>query len=267
VPLSPRGSSFPPEGSPSTPPLPTVASLPSPPTAARPLPRRRGWACRHVLPQRALLAVLLHLHAAPAKSMPNVLPVRGNALAPALPRVELAAIFWVMADLLGEPTWPQHCQRPCTDTSWPSLQCELASDDAHMLHAIRLNLGPDVTTSPHCAACRTSGRSPSSAALATVELPLALFTSLSSLLVVVLARADHALVQPRHPRSPLQAFPVVGVVSPWVVPAPPPSPLFVTTTAGSVTVAAFPAGSTVFMAKSVAVAAFPAGSAAAASPG
>jgi hypothetical protein len=85
--------------------------------------------------------------------------------------------------------------------------------------------------------------------------------------VVVLARADHALVQPRHPRSPLQAFHVVGVVSPWVVPAPPPSPLFVTATTRSFTVAAFPAGSTVFMVESVAVAAFPAGSAATASPG
>uniref|UniRef100_A0A804P2R5 Uncharacterized protein n=1 Tax=Zea mays TaxID=4577 RepID=A0A804P2R5_MAIZE len=36
---------------------------------------------------------------------------RGDAPAP-----ELAAIFRVMADLLGDPTWPQLHPWPCTDT-------------------------------------------------------------------------------------------------------------------------------------------------------
>jgi hypothetical protein len=35
-----------------------------------------------------------------------------------------------MADLLGDPVWLQLHPRPCTDTPWLGLQCELAPDDA-----------------------------------------------------------------------------------------------------------------------------------------
>jgi hypothetical protein len=70
------------------------------------------------------------------------------------PAPELAAIFQVMADLLGDPAWPQLHPRPCTDTLWPGLQCELAPDDACMLRTTRLHLGPDVATPP----CRPRAR-------------------------------------------------------------------------------------------------------------
>jgi hypothetical protein len=104
---------------------------------------------------------------------------------------ELAAIFRVMVDLLGDPAWPQLHPRPCTDTPWPGLQCELAPDDACVLRANRLHLGLDVATPP----CRPRARlDPTSlrgllhlrtqsifgcfgAAQAPVELSPALFTS------------------------------------------------------------------------------------------
>jgi hypothetical protein len=90
------------------------------------------------------LVLLLHLHATPARSV----PVAGDAPAPQLPRAELAAIFRVMADLLGDPAWPRLHPRPCTDTPWPGLQCEVAPDDARVLRATRLHFGPDVATPP-----------------------------------------------------------------------------------------------------------------------
>ncbi|RCV41707.1 hypothetical protein SETIT_9G157300v2 [Setaria italica] len=74
--------------------------------------------------------------------------------APQLPRSELAAVFRVMVDLLGDPSWPQLHPRPCTDTPWPGLQCELAPDDARVLRATRLHFGPDVATPP----CRPGAR-------------------------------------------------------------------------------------------------------------
>ncbi|KAF8684775.1 hypothetical protein HU200_044198 [Digitaria exilis] len=83
------------------------------------------------------LVLLLHLRAA-----------AGDSPAPDLPRSELAAIFRVMADLLGDPSWPQLHPRPCTDTPWPGLQCELSPDDARVLRATRLHFGPDVSTPP-----------------------------------------------------------------------------------------------------------------------
>ncbi|KAL6637502.1 hypothetical protein ACP70R_025074 [Stipagrostis hirtigluma subsp. patula] len=82
-----------------------------------------------------------------AAAVPNV-QLGADAPAPELPRSELAAIFRVMADLLGDPTWPQLHPRPCTDTPWPGLQCEVAPDDALRLRATRLHFGPDVSTPP-----------------------------------------------------------------------------------------------------------------------
>ncbi|XP_052147376.1 receptor like protein 29-like, partial [Oryza glaberrima] len=116
-------------------------------------------------------------------------------------RSKLAAICRVMADLLGDPTWPQLHPRPCTDTPWPGLQCELAPDDARHLRATRLHFGPDVATPP----CRPGARLAApvllglphlktlslfgcfaAAAAAAVELPPALFTNASSLEQLVL---------------------------------------------------------------------------------
>ncbi|CAM0875728.1 unnamed protein product [Alopecurus aequalis] len=117
-----------------------------------------------------------------------------------LPRSELAAIYRVMADLLGDPTWPQLHPRPCTDTPWPGLQCELAADDSRRLRATRLHFGPDVSTPP----CRPGARLAAPAILGlphlrtlslfgcfvgagqAVELPPALFTNASSLEQLVL---------------------------------------------------------------------------------
>jgi hypothetical protein len=113
---------------------------------------------------------------------------------------DLAAVFRVMADLLGDPAWPQLHPWPCTDTPWSSLSCELALDDTRMLCATRLHLGPDVATP----SCRPGARlEPASlrglphlrtlsifgcfgAAQAPVELSPALFTSSSSLEKIVL---------------------------------------------------------------------------------
>ncbi|XP_062208986.1 receptor like protein 29-like [Phragmites australis] len=137
-----------------------------------------------------------------AAAVPTAQLGAGDAPAPELPRSELAAIFRVMADLLGDPTWPQLHPRPCTDTPWPGLQCELAPDDARRLRATRLHFGPDVSTPP----CRPGARLDAASlrglphlktlslfgCFATggqdqaVELPPALFANASSLEQIVL---------------------------------------------------------------------------------
>ncbi|KAF0902689.1 hypothetical protein E2562_018314 [Oryza meyeriana var. granulata] len=148
----------------------------------------------------ASLTMISFLHAAVAVA---VATTAGDAAAQAqLPRSELEAIFRVMADLLGDPTWPQLHPRPCTDTPWPGLQCELAPDDGRRLRATRLHFGPDVATPP----CRPGARLASPALLglphlktlsllgcfvddqaaAAVELPPELFTNTSSLEQLVL---------------------------------------------------------------------------------
>ncbi|CAN6317471.1 unnamed protein product [Urochloa humidicola] len=98
------------------------------------------------------LVLLLHLHLQATASAQ--LGAYGDAPAPQLPRSELAAVFRVMADLLGDPAWPQLHPRPCTDTPWPGLQCEVSPDDARVLRATRLHFGPDVATPP----CRPGAR-------------------------------------------------------------------------------------------------------------
>jgi hypothetical protein len=114
--------------------------------------------------------------------------------------VGLAAIFRVMADLLGDPAWPQLHPRPYTDTLWPGLQCELAPDEAHVLRAIRLHLGPDVTTPP----CRPGARLDPASLRGLPHLwTLSIFGCFGATHVVhaiVLARADRAQVQPRPHR-------------------------------------------------------------------
>uniref|UniRef100_A0A804RBB8 Uncharacterized protein n=1 Tax=Zea mays TaxID=4577 RepID=A0A804RBB8_MAIZE len=120
---------------------------------------------------------------------PPVLFPGGDAPAPELAGAELTAFFRVMADLLGDPAWLQLNLRLCTDTPRPGLQCELAPDDARVLRATRLHLGPDVATLP----CRPGARlylaslrglphlqtlsifGCFGAAQAPIELPLALF--------------------------------------------------------------------------------------------
>jgi hypothetical protein len=120
--------------------------------------------------------------------------------APELPRSELAAVFRVIAELVGDPTLPQLHPRPCTDTPWPGLQCEVAPDDARRLRATRLHFGPDVAAPP----CRPGARLgadtlrglPHLKTLSLfgcfqqqqggVELPPALFENASSLEQVVL---------------------------------------------------------------------------------
>lgn len=77
------------------------------------------------------LALLLQLQAGATAAQP----------APQLPRSELAAIFRVVADLLGDPSRPQ-------------LQCEPSPDDARVRRATRLHFGPDVATPP----CRPGAR-------------------------------------------------------------------------------------------------------------
>jgi hypothetical protein len=58
---------------------------------------------------RVLRATRLHL--GPDRRHPAL-----HTPAPELPGAELVAIFRVMADLLGDPAWPQLHPRPCTDT-------------------------------------------------------------------------------------------------------------------------------------------------------
>ena len=95
------------------------------------------------------ILLLLQLQLQAAATQPGA-----GVAAPQLPRAELAAVFRVMADLLGDPAWPQLHPRPCTDTPWPGLQCEAAPDDARVLRATRLHFGPDVATPP----CRPGAR-------------------------------------------------------------------------------------------------------------
>ncbi|XP_035814980.1 uncharacterized protein [Zea mays] len=102
-----------------------------------------------------------------------------------------------MADLLGDPVWPQLHPRPYTDTPWPGLQCELAPDDARVLRATRLHLGPDVATSP----CRPRARLDPALLGGLPHLQtLSIFGATRAVHVVVLARADRAQVQPRPHR-------------------------------------------------------------------
>ncbi|TVU45954.1 hypothetical protein EJB05_05464, partial [Eragrostis curvula] len=130
----------------------------------------------------------------------------GDAPAPELPRSELAAVFRVMADLLGDPTWAQLHPRPCTDTPWPGLQCELAPDDARRLRATRLHFGPDVATPP----CRPGARLGADslrglphlktlslfgcfAGAGPVELPPALFANASSSIEQIVLKSNPGL--------------------------------------------------------------------------
>lgn len=148
----------------------------------------------------SLVLLLHHHHAAPASSVSvsTALPVvAGDApAAPQLPKAELAAIFRVMADLLGDPAWPRLHPRPCTDTPWPGLQCEVAPDDARVLRATRLHFGPDVATPPcgpgarldaaslrglpHLRTLSIFGCFGADHAAAAVELPPALFAGAAS---------------------------------------------------------------------------------------
>ncbi|XP_008664072.1 uncharacterized protein [Zea mays] len=105
-----------------------------------------------------------------------------------------------MADLLGDPAWPQLHPRPYTDTPLPGLQCELAPDDARVLHTTRLHLAPDVTTPP----CRPGARLDPASLRGLPHLRmLSVFVCFDvdrAVHVVVLARADCAQVQPRPHR-------------------------------------------------------------------
>jgi hypothetical protein len=132
-------------------------------------------------PHRALLTL-------PAAIPVTRNPRKGRASAVAA-GAELAAIFRVMADLLGDPAWPQLHPWPYTDMSWPGIQCELAPDETAPPASTWAPtspprpVGPGLgSTPPRCAACRTSRRSPSSAASA----PPTLFMSSSSLEQIVL---------------------------------------------------------------------------------
>ncbi|KAK3149874.1 hypothetical protein QOZ80_3AG0224140 [Eleusine coracana subsp. coracana] len=150
--------------------------------------------------------VLLLFHAAAATAQ---VVAGGDAPVPELPRSELAAVFRVMADLLGDPTWAQAHPRPCTDTPWPGLQCEVDPDDARRLRATRLHFGPDVATPP----CRSGAALAADAlrglphlktlslfscfintgAAAAVELPPALFANASSSLEQVVLKSNPGL--------------------------------------------------------------------------
>jgi hypothetical protein len=157
--------------------------------------------CLCSAPHRALLTL-------PAAIPVTRNPRRGRAGAGAA-GAELAAIFRVMADLLGDPAWPQLHPRSCTNTSWPGLQCKLVPDDARVLRATRLHLGPDVATPPFRLEARLDPASLCglphlqtlsifycfNATQAPVELPLVLFTSSSSLEQIVL-KCNPGLIGP-----------------------------------------------------------------------
>ncbi|ONL96908.1 hypothetical protein ZEAMMB73_Zm00001d028747 [Zea mays] len=114
-----------------------------------------------------------------------------------------------MAELLGDPAWSQLHPWPCTNTSWSGLQCELVSDDARVLRATRLHLGPDVATPPFRPEARLDPTSLRGlphlrtlsifccfgATQAPVELPPVLFTSSSSLEQIVL-KSNPGLIGP-----------------------------------------------------------------------
>ncbi|KAL6893553.1 hypothetical protein ACP4OV_007651 [Aristida adscensionis] len=146
------------------------------------------------------LSVSLVLFLLQAAAAAPTAQLAGDASAPELPRSELAAVFRVMTDLLGDPTWPQLHPRPCTDTPWPGLQCDVAPDDARRLRATRLHFGPDVSTPPCRPGATLDAASlrglPHLKALSllgcfaggghAVELPPALFANASALEQIVL---------------------------------------------------------------------------------
>ncbi|XP_042397000.1 receptor like protein 29-like [Zingiber officinale] len=78
----------------------------------------------------------------------------GAAAAAGMQSGELLALFEVMGALLQDPGWAQLHPRPCTDTPWPGVQCEmvleppvLQQQDPH-LHVTELHIGPDVASPP-----------------------------------------------------------------------------------------------------------------------
>lgn len=86
---------------------------------------------------------------------------------------ELKGLYMVMGALLEDPSWPDLHPRPCTDTPWPGIQCELpqAQQPANQgraqqlqdpyLHVTRLHIGPDVASPP----CRAGAVMPVAALL------------------------------------------------------------------------------------------------------
>ncbi|RDX65348.1 Piriformospora indica-insensitive protein 2, partial [Mucuna pruriens] len=62
---------------------------------------------------------------------------------------ELLGLFEVMDALLEDPEWAQAHPKPCTDTPWPGVECEV-SNNPPMFHVTKIHIGPDIVVSPPC---------------------------------------------------------------------------------------------------------------------
>ncbi|CAK9162326.1 unnamed protein product [Ilex paraguariensis] len=66
---------------------------------------------------------------------------------------EHLGLFDALGSLLEDPTWPQMHPKPCTDTPWPGIECEIERDPP-IFHVTRIHIGPDILTPP----CKTSAK-------------------------------------------------------------------------------------------------------------
>lgn len=57
---------------------------------------------------------------------------------------ELLGLFEVMDALLEDPYWAQAHPKPCTDTPWPGVECELGSNNQQIFHVTKIHIGPDI---------------------------------------------------------------------------------------------------------------------------
>lgn len=61
---------------------------------------------------------------------------------------ELLGLFEVMEALLDEPDFSQTHPQPCTDTTWPGIECEVSIDDndtQQIFHVTKIHIGPDIS--------------------------------------------------------------------------------------------------------------------------
>ncbi|CAL9194507.1 unnamed protein product [Musa hybrid cultivar] len=74
---------------------------------------------------------------------------------------ELLGLFEVLGALLNDPSWAQLHPRPCTETPWLGIQCEMVLGDGVQgrqqdpyLHVTKIHIGPDVASPP----CKASAK-------------------------------------------------------------------------------------------------------------
>ncbi|URE17252.1 Retrotransposon protein [Musa troglodytarum] len=125
---------------------------------------------------------------------------------------ELLGLFEVLGALLNDPSWAQLHPRPCTETPWLGIQCEMVLGDGVQgqqqdpyLHVTKIHIGPDVASPPCKASAKLSEsllKLPYLKSLSlfgcflipdTVSLPPSLFADASSCLEQLVIKSNPGL--------------------------------------------------------------------------